>query len=202
MTIYLIRHGETDGNARRIVQVPETPLSDRGLAQAARLAKRMADARIRAILASDFARAATTAQLVAEATGLPVEHDTLLHERNLGDLRGTSYADLMERGIDPFAEGYAPPGGESEAVFDQRVERAWARVIQKAKSTDGDLAVVTHGLVCRGIVTQHLRESVDPNAAIAFGNTSVTEIVGPPWRAVLIGCHAHLEGGAREGGAA
>ena len=32
MSIFLIRHGETAGNRDRIIQVPETPLSDRGLA--------------------------------------------------------------------------------------------------------------------------------------------------------------------------
>lgn len=201
MTIYLIRHGETDGNARRIVQLPETPLSTRGLAQAERLGARMAGTGIRAILASDLARAAMTAERIAQATGLPVEHDALLHERNFGDLRGTPYSELAERGIDMFAEAYEPPAGESPAVFEARVDRAWARVVERAARLEGDLAVVTHGLVCRGIVTRHLGEAVDPSAAVAFVNTCVTEIVGPPWRAVRIGCAAHLEGDVREGGA-
>jgi broad specificity phosphatase PhoE len=202
MTIYLIRHGETDGNANRVVQLPEAPLSQRGLEQAGRLATRMSGTGVRAILASDFARAAMTAQRIAEATGLPVEHDTVLHERNLGDLRGTSYAELAERGIDPFAPGYAPPAGESPTVFEARVYRAWQRIVERASAVDGDLAVVTHGLVCRVIVTRHLGSDVDGNAAVAFANTSVTEILGPPWRAIRIGCAAHLDGVAPEGGAA
>ena len=61
MSILLIRHGETAGNANRVVQVPETPLSERGLAQAALLGKRLANAGISQILASDYARAAMTA---------------------------------------------------------------------------------------------------------------------------------------------
>ena len=34
MSIFLIRHGETLGNASRTVQLPDNPLSPRGIAQA------------------------------------------------------------------------------------------------------------------------------------------------------------------------
>jgi len=34
MAIFLIRHGETLGNASRTVQLPDNPLSPRGVAQA------------------------------------------------------------------------------------------------------------------------------------------------------------------------
>jgi broad specificity phosphatase PhoE len=44
MPILLIRHGETDSNAARIVQTPDVPLSARGVAQAERLARRLAGA--------------------------------------------------------------------------------------------------------------------------------------------------------------
>ena len=42
MAILLIRHGETPGNRDRIIQFPHTPLSERGLEQAARLGQRLA----------------------------------------------------------------------------------------------------------------------------------------------------------------
>ena len=41
MAIFLIRHGETPGNATRTVQHPDIGLSPRGLEQAERLAKRL-----------------------------------------------------------------------------------------------------------------------------------------------------------------
>jgi len=43
--LFLIRHGETVGNASRTVQQPDSPLSARGLAQADRLARRLASER-------------------------------------------------------------------------------------------------------------------------------------------------------------
>jgi len=40
MTILVVRHGETDGNAARILQRPDVPLNERGLRQAEQLAQR------------------------------------------------------------------------------------------------------------------------------------------------------------------
>ena len=125
-----------------------------------------------------------TAERVAERTGLSLAHDPLLRERNFGDLRGTPYSELDARGIEPFAEDYAPPGGETWEVFHARVDRAWLRVQEFARTQEGPVAVVTHGLVCHAIVRRHLGE--DP-AGISFPNTAVTRILGPPWRAELVG---------------
>lgn len=197
MAIYLIRHGETAGNRERVLQVPETPLSERGLAQASRLGARLADVGIAAILSSDMARAAMTAESLARATDLRVEHEALLQERNFGELRGTPYAELSES---PFGPGFEPPGGESWPAFHGRVDIAFARVEALAAEVDGHLAVVTHGLVCHSIAMRHIDSGEAGVGAgidgppIRFGNTAVTIIEGPgPWRAALFGCTAHLD---------
>ena len=41
MTILLVRHGETDSNAARILQRTDVPLNERGMRQAERLARRL-----------------------------------------------------------------------------------------------------------------------------------------------------------------
>ena len=41
MTILLVRHGETDGNAARILQRADVPLDQRGMRQADQLATRL-----------------------------------------------------------------------------------------------------------------------------------------------------------------
>jgi probable phosphoglycerate mutase len=189
--IFLIRHGETVGNASRIVQLPDSPLSPRGVAQAERLARRLAGEGVARILSSDLARAAATAEAVRAATGAPLLFDPLLHERSFGDLRGTPYAEL---GFDMFAEGYAPPNGESWPAFHARVDRAWARVRALAAETEGSLAVVTHGLVCRSLAARHLVLPDGGAAPERWENTSLTIIDCPaPWRVRLLNCVAHLE---------
>src|SRR5215212_9571483 len=105
MSLFLIRHGETAGNAARILQHPDIPLSPRGVAQAERLGRRLANAGLGGILSSDMTRAAMTAAPLARATGLPITFEPLLHERSFGDIRGKAYADLD---FDPFDLGYAP----------------------------------------------------------------------------------------------
>src|ERR1700752_1299889 len=113
MGIFVIRHGETDWNAARIVQLPETRLSARGLAQAERVAERLARVGVARIVTSDLARAAMTAEAGRARTNAPIEVEPALAERDFGDLRGTPYAELT---MDPFADDYIPPRGESVAT--------------------------------------------------------------------------------------
>ncbi len=190
MAIYLIRHGETLGNAARVVQPPDNPLSPRGLAQAERLARRLAAEGIARIVSSDLARASATADALRRATAAPLSFDPLLHERSFGDIRGTAYADL---GFDMFATDYAPPNGESWPVFHARVDQAWEAVQALAARTDGHLAVVTHGLVCRSLAARHLVLPEGADAPERWDNTSLTIAEGPaPWRVRLLNCVAHL----------
>lgn len=187
-----MRHGETDANAARILQRPEVPLSPRGLAQAGRLACRLAGEPIAGILASDLVRARMTAERVRDATGAPLRLDALLQERNFGELRGTAYADL---GQDPFAPGYAPPGGESWEVFHARVDRAWLCIREAAEAAGGTLVVVTHGLVCRALLVRH--SELAERTPVRFDNASLTRIdPQPPHRVDLVNCIRHLDAGA------
>jgi probable phosphoglycerate mutase len=190
-TVFLIRHGETADNAARIVQVPDVPLSPRGIAQAERLARRLASEGIKLILSSDLARAMTTAEHLRRVTGAPLELDPLLQERNFGDLRGTPYAQL---GFDLFAPDLDPPGGESWPTFHARVDRAWEAIRARAAEVDGPLAVVTHGLVCRSLAARHVVLPEGATAPERWENTSVTIVDGPPWRVRLLNCVAHLDG--------
>jgi broad specificity phosphatase PhoE len=189
--IYLVRHGETASNAARVFQVPETPLSERGVAQAERVAARLAGCGIALVLASDYARSAMTAERLRLATGAPLELEPLLQERDFGWLRGRPYAELA---FDAFAADYEPPGGESWPAFEARVDRAWERVRAAAARCAGSLAVVTHGLVCFSLARRHLRLPAGADPRRGFPNTSVTVVESePPFAVSLLACAAHLE---------
>jgi 2,3-bisphosphoglycerate-dependent phosphoglycerate mutase len=191
MAIFLIRHGETIGNATRVVQRPDAALSPRGRAQAERLARRLASGGIAHIVSSDFARARATAERVRALSPAPLSFEPLLQERNFGDLRGRPYAEFD---FDPFAPDYAPPSGETWDVFHARVDQAWARVQALAERVDGHLAVVTHGLVCRSLAARHLALPDGQTAPERWDNTSLTIVECPaPWRVRLLNCIAHLD---------
>jgi probable phosphoglycerate mutase len=198
--IYLVRHGETPLNATRVLQPAATPLSERGLLQAERVAARLASAGLVRILASDLRRAEMTAEAIARASGAPLARDPDLAERSFGALRGRPYAEL---GFDPFAPGYEPPEGESWEAFHARVDRAWARVDLAARTAGGPIAVVTHGLFCHSVVSR--LAVLAPGLSLAgrgWRNTSVSVLEGAdPWRVVVLDDVSHLEE-LHEGGAA
>ena len=196
MSLLMIRHGETAFNRDRVMQPADTPLSDRGEEQAIRLAQRLSTEGITRILASDLPRAAMTARVLSDETGVDIEFESLLQERNFGCLRGQRFIDLEARGIDPFAENYEPEEGETWQEFDQRVTHAWS-TIQSTLPASGTLAVVTHGLVCAALLRNHLDAQVhasDIGRLFPFRNASVTRIESsPPWRIELLNCAEHLE---------
>ena len=198
-TIYLLRHAETVFNATRVVQPADTPLSERGCRQAERLAARLATAGIRRIRTSDLPRARATAAALARTTGVPLELDPDLQERNYGAIRGTPYVELRE---DIFGPDYVPPAGESWATFHARVDRAWTRLVAEPGTGDEIIAVVTHGLVCWSILSRHVLVDPSPCTSMRFANTSVSIVDGPsPWRARLVDCTAHLDDALRADGA-
>jgi probable phosphoglycerate mutase len=187
MAIWLARHGETALNAARVLQLPDTPLSERGIAQAASLAERLRGLPIAGVISSDFKRAAMTAEPAARALGLGVELEPLLQERCFGALRGMPYSQLPAELFEP---DFQPPGGESWDVFRARIARAWACVTERAAALRGDLLIVSHGLVCSVLASGHLELAGE--ALRGFPNASLTRIDGPPWRAGLLACTAHL----------
>jgi probable phosphoglycerate mutase len=190
MTILLVRHGETDGNAARILQRADVPLNERGMRQAQRLAMRLKAHGFVHILCSDLPRARMTAEPLAAGSGISIEENPLLQERNFGDLRGLSYAALTGN---PFAPDFVPPNGEDQRTFHTRVAEAFALIASRRRGVNGTLVVITHGLVCRALVERHARLPHGVAAPERFDNTSVTVLHedAPHWIS-LVNCTSHL----------
>ena len=203
MTILVVRHGETDGNAARILQRPDEPLNERGIRQAERLAQRLSARGFVRILCSDLLRARMTAAPLAARSGITIEESPLLQERNFGDLRGVPYAELTEN---PFGPDFAPPNGEDWPAFHARVADAFALIASRRRSVNGTLVVITHGLVCHALVERH---ALLPQGVVVperFDNTSITVLhEDAPHGVTLLNCTRHLTTSLevdRRGGAA
>jgi broad specificity phosphatase PhoE len=206
--IYLIRHGETALNASRILQPADTPLSDEGFFQAQALARRLKSLKVDAILTSDLRRALQTSQSIvaerppAREVALRLHTSSLLHERDLGDLRGQPYEAI---GVDLLDFKDAPPGGESLAQFEERVAAAFEYLIevhqdlmddameQGNTSPDPTLLVVSHGLVIRRIIEAHLTLVPGETVPTRIANASVSIFdATPPHLLKLMNCSIHL----------
>jgi probable phosphoglycerate mutase len=190
MTIILIRHGETDLNAARVLQPPDTPLGTNGVAQAAAVARRVATLAPHALISSDLRRAWQTAEAIAAVTGLTIEPEPLLHERNFGDWRGLPWGDLE---LDPSTHTGTPPNGESPQVFEARVALAWSAVLARRAQLDGPLVVVSHGLVLHRMLSAHVRLADSVLLPAKLHNTALSIVdAEPPHVARLVGDTRHL----------
>lgn len=156
LPITLVRHGETEWNAKSVVQGQDDTarLNDKGRGQAQLVAESLVDMNFEVIISSDLARARETASIIGTVLSLPFEIDPLLRERSFGVLEAgpssalTSAATGIAKGvlIDPDAR---PDEGESfrdvvrrADIFLDRVDEEWST---------RRLLVVTHGGTIRAL---------------------------------------------------
>lgn len=96
--LYLVRHGETEDNARQIMQ-GQTPgrLNENGIRQAEMLREQMRQEPIDVFVASDLHRAIETCRIIAGPHGKQVVETPLLRERDWGDFTGEYIPSLRDR---------------------------------------------------------------------------------------------------------
>ena len=131
--VVLLRHGRTAWNAERRFQgQADPPLDEVGRAQAYEVAALIAALRPGLLVSSDAIRAMQTAEVVAEASALPVVKEPRLRERNLGHWEGLTREDVAERYPDEYADWMAGMdvsrrGGETREEVAARAERRLRR---------------------------------------------------------------------------
>lgn len=167
------------------------PLNDRGVAQVARLADRLAGERVDRIVSSDLLRTAMTAAIVAARIAAPIRYDAAFRERDPGDHTGLPYEEAGGFFDDPV---YAPPNGETQAVFETRVRAAFDGLAECHGATDAHLAVVTHGMVCAAFYNLYLcGDGTITGPGWMNASLTVADFNDGLWTPVLIGDAAHLE---------
>ena len=95
--LYLIRHGQSAGNAEgRFGGHGPTPLSELGVQQAEATARLLSREGVNAIYSSDLHRAMQTAASLSKLTGIPVHATSAFRERNVGVLEGLTFDESKE----------------------------------------------------------------------------------------------------------
>jgi broad specificity phosphatase PhoE len=181
--LLLIRHGETEWNvARRFQGHRDSPLTARGLWQAARVAERLRALPVAALSSSDLPRTLATAEPIAAALGLPVRLAPAFREANFGDYEGATYQELVaahgaavERwASDPIQ--LAPPGGETMAALQARVATLIRATI--AAHPGETVALVGHGGSVRAAVMEVLQMDLAHFRRLRMDNAGLTAIEG------------------------
>jgi uncharacterized phosphatase len=157
--IYIVRHGQSQDNAHKIVSgTHETPLTQLGREQARTAGQYARGLSLDLIVASPLGRAQETAKIIADEIGYP-HGDILtlseLSERDLGKLEGTSYAK------NPRLNGNFPAvehifGVEKLTPFHNRVQHALRQILSQKKQQR--ILVICHvgvGRMLRTIIANH-----------------------------------------------
>lgn len=154
-SLILLRHGVTAWNSEQRMQGHhDIPIGAHGLAQAVAATASIAVLRPEVIISSDLQRAAATAQVIAQAIGLPWQVDSRLRETNLGRWEGLT-RDEVQAGWPAewqawrhFGARVAPPGGEARTAV---AARASAVVDEIDAGTARTALLVTHGGLIVGL---------------------------------------------------
>ncbi len=161
-TIYLVRHGETEGNVRRIIMGhSDAPLTAAGKEQARAVAKVLEGNPIDAIYASDLGRAVETAQIIADKRQLPINTSLAIREKHYGahegrlvndylaDMRET-HDNLSRLSNDERKKFQYPDGVENDMAVADRIA-AFLKKIAVMHRGKG-VIVVSHGSAIRNFL--------------------------------------------------
>lgn len=152
--LYLIRHGQSAGNAEgRFGGHSATPLSPLGLQQAELTAQLLAKEKISAIYSSDLLRAMQTAQPLANLLNLEINATEDFRERHVGVLEGLTFDEakvqypkdyyaLVNREI-----GHIITNGESYRQLLNRTTTALRKILRKYRGKK--VVIFAHtGTIC------------------------------------------------------
>lgn len=161
LELWLIRHGQTEANARQeFAGWSDVALTEQGRAEARALRERLEGAGdVAGVWASDLQRAVHTARL---AFGEPTI-DERLREMNFGELEGRAWqaADAaVRRALLDFGR-FDAPGGETAAAFRARLHGFLDEL------APGRHLVFTHGGVIRAVTGPLGRDEFPQTGEIA-----------------------------------
>ena len=198
--IYLIRHGEAEGNIyRRAHGHYDGRITARGLRQVDALAERFKDIRLDALYSSDLSRTQATAGAITRYHDLELNLEPRLREVAMGNWEDIPWGDLSHEfpeqmeyfNNDPAR--WRIPGGESFGALRKRMRGIITDLAQKHPGQA--IACVSHGMIIRSLVSELLGVQSEEIDKVPHGdNTSVTllEAEGGELRVVYYNDNSHL----------
>ncbi|MDP3178765.1 MAG: histidine phosphatase family protein, partial [Spirochaetaceae bacterium] len=155
----LIRHGQSEGNARKIMQGSlDLMLDEVGRSQAAGLGEWLSGRGVGVIVSSPLSRASETARIFAKACGLgEPETYPFLRELETGIFTGLSMEESRAQHPEAFAafesaSWDAVPGAEHSSDLYSRAMRSWELLRDRALAGGGTIVCVSHGGLIQWLV--------------------------------------------------
>lgn len=162
--LYLIRHGQSAGNAEgRFGGHGPTPLSELGLRQAEITAHQLAKEGINSIFSSDLHRAVQTAEELSKLINVPVVTSKAFRERHVGVLEGLTFDESKEHHPEDYYAlvnrnvHHVITDGESYRHLLRRATNELWNILRDHQG--GKIAIFSHtGAIC--FMTLHLMGAI------------------------------------------
>lgn len=139
--IALVRHGETNDAANRVVQSHLSPINKAGSEQAKQAALLLRSFKVGSIYSSDHLRAIQTANIINFELKCGIHSCVLLRERNMGQFCGMPYDSFRASDVRKLASKF---GAESLEEFERRCRILWRILIHRQLQSTTDTVVVSH----------------------------------------------------------
>jgi probable phosphoglycerate mutase len=199
--LILVRHAETEWNREgRFQGQQDSPLTERGVAQAQAVAKRLQHTSFTALYSSDQGRSLVTASFIQAATGRPIVQDVRLRERAYGLFEGVTRVEAAQRHPGVYAtytrshgSDFRLPGGESRLDL---LARGRAALHEIAERHAGEIVVVvTHGGFLSSLLAYVIGvpEDLRPGFVVINGSISIVVRDTTRWYVESLGDTGHLQ---------
>jgi broad specificity phosphatase PhoE len=198
MKLYFVRHGESEANLLHEIsnRGQKHGLTPQGREQGATLASRLASCNITQLFTSPLLRATQTADILADALGLPYQITDALREYDCGMLEGNSddatwerYRQLRRDWIDHHHWEARIEQGESFHDMQQRFVPFIQPLLQQTDSSTGAIVFIGHGglyacmlpLILQNVSFAMAATYPFPNTAYVFAESRNRILVGLEW---------------------
>lgn len=171
--IYIIRHGQTEMNSRKVLQGrTDLPLNAEGIVQAAETAFMLNDMGIcfDRVFSSPLIRAVRTAEILAP--GIEIETDERLIEMDYGPFEGMDLLSPAPEVIHFFSDFTNNPAPDGMEPLDSVVART-GEFIESLRDISGNILISTHAIAMKGILEYLTPESRGSYWSKHIGNCAV-----------------------------
>jgi broad specificity phosphatase PhoE len=167
--VFLIRHGETEwSKSGQHTGGTDLPLTEAGMEQGRLLTDRLKGIEFATVLTSPMQRAMETcrqADLLHRADVLDE-----LREWDYGAYEGLTTPEIWRQRADWSIWAHGAPDGESPEQVTERADR----VLERARSAEGDVALFSHGHVLRAVGARWLGLPVAAGQHLMLSTASVS----------------------------
>jgi len=206
--VYLVRHGETTSNLKQTWRTANESLTDMGIEQAHKAAKRVKSLPIDTLYTSTAERAVKTADIICEHTNIPSEATALFYEeKSPTSIQGLLHEHTPDNPIEKYIQALLEHS-EDPAYHYEDEENLFERKVRIEKilsflteAPQDNILVVTHGNILKMLAAYIVlgpnctaKELYISSQSLKTSNTGITllEYTSGTWRMLMWNDHEHF----------